>query len=60
METQYNRRNALYRSAGGEDDPACPHAAMPLMDWMLAAAPGNDGGGGAANEAEKQKPAPPE
>ena len=60
METRYNRRNALYCFAGREEDPACPHAAMPLMDWMLAAAPGNDGGGGAGNEAEKQKPTPPE
>ncbi len=60
METRYNRRNAPSLSAGREDDPACPHAAMPVMDWMLAAAPGNDGGGGAAPEAEKQKPAPPD
>ena len=60
METRYNRRNTLYRFAGREEDPACPHAAMPVMDWMLAAAPGNDAGGGASKEAEKQKPTAPE
>jgi hypothetical protein len=60
METRYNRRNALYLPAGREIDPACPHAAMPLMDCFLAAAPGNDAGSGAGNGAEKQKPTPPE
>ncbi|MBD0260096.1 MAG: hypothetical protein ICV83_30625 [Cytophagales bacterium] len=60
METRYNRRNALFLAAGREEDPACPHAAMPVMDWLLAAAPGNDGGGGAGQEAEKQKPAAPD
>ena len=60
METRYNRRNALFLPAGRENDPACPHAAMPVMDWILAAAPGNDGGGGAGNEAEKQEPGTPD
>ncbi len=60
METRYNRRNAPYLSAGREDDPACPYAAMPGMDWILAAAPGNDGGGGAGNKAETQKPGKPD
>lgn len=59
METRYNRRNAFCLPAGREDDPACPYAAMPVMDWMLAAAPGNDGGGGADSEAEKREPGTP-
>jgi hypothetical protein len=58
METRYNHRNAIYLPAGREDDPACPHAAMPVMDWMLAAAPGNDGGG-AGRETEKREPGKP-
>ncbi len=62
MEIRYNRRNAPYSPAGRESDPACPHAAMPVMDAFLAAAPGNQGGGGAPAEEDKedQKPGTPE
>lgn len=60
METRYNHRNAIYLPAGREGDPACPHAAMPPMDWMLAAAPGNGGGGGADSDAEKREPGAPD
>ncbi len=62
MEIRYNRRNAPYAPASRESDPACPHAAMPVMDAVLAAAPGNQGGGGApaGDEKEGQKPGAPD
>ena len=60
MEIRYNRRNAPYLLTGRECDLAFSHIAMPVLDWILTAAPGN-AGGGAENEDEKEdkKPAAP-
>ena len=67
MHIRYPKRNARHLPAGPESDPCCPHSALPVMDWALAAAPGNDGGGGApagrepGNGAQKsEKPTTPE
>ena len=66
MHIQSPKRNAWHLPAGPESDLCCPHSALPVMDWALAAAPGNDGGGGGAggepeNKAqESEKPAAPE
>jgi|GEM_PF-2942471 len=66
MDIRYPKRNARHLSAGPESDLCCPHSAMPVMDWALAAAPGNDTGGAPAggepeNKAqENKKPEPPQ
>ncbi len=62
MEIRYKRRNALYLPVDREYDPACPHSAMPVLDWILAAAPGSDGGGRAPSddETEGKKPGTPD
>jgi hypothetical protein len=62
MDIRYNRRDAWSLPAGLEGDPAGPHAAMPVMDWILAAAPGNNGGGSApaGDEATNKKPVTPD
>jgi hypothetical protein len=62
MDIRYNRKNAPFLPADGESDPACSHAAMPVMDSILAAAPGSKGSGGApaGDEAEGKKPGMPD
>ncbi len=61
MEIRYNRRAPWYLPTDWEGDPACPHSAMPPMDWILAAAPGNDSGGApGGDEAKRKKPGTPD
>ncbi len=67
MHIPYPKKNALPLPAGPESDPFGPHSALPVMDWALAAAPGNDGGGGAPaggkpenRGQESKKPTTPE
>ena len=62
MEIRYNRQNVPCLPAGRESDSACPYAAMPVMDWVLAAAPGSQGGGSApaGDEKEGKEPGTPD